>query len=141
MWSFGILLWEIYSFGRVPYPRIVSIVTAALPCTDNPIPSVFFSFIPPLASSGCGQARRQRLQDGSPRGLSAGNLRDDAPGVGPRAGEAAHLCGAETTASHLQAGNGQHLRHVDSRVLDAVVSGCHPTSRFSIQNHAARSSK
>lgn len=26
MWSFGILLWEIYSFGRVPYPRIVSIM-------------------------------------------------------------------------------------------------------------------
>lgn len=25
MWSFGILLWEIYSFGRVPYPRIVSL--------------------------------------------------------------------------------------------------------------------
>lgn len=25
MWSFGILLWEIYSFGRVPYPRIVSV--------------------------------------------------------------------------------------------------------------------
>ena len=24
MWSFGILLWEVYSFGRVTYPRVVS---------------------------------------------------------------------------------------------------------------------
>ena len=24
MWSFSILLWEIFSYGRVPYPRIVS---------------------------------------------------------------------------------------------------------------------
>src|SRR6218665_620208 len=30
MWSFGILLWEIYSFGRVPYPRIVSTFTVSI---------------------------------------------------------------------------------------------------------------
>lgn len=35
MWSFGILLWEIYSFGRVPYPRIVSFSTVYLGPASN----------------------------------------------------------------------------------------------------------
>lgn len=30
MWSFGVLLWEIYSFGRVPYSRIVSALSFCL---------------------------------------------------------------------------------------------------------------
>jgi hypothetical protein len=38
MWSFGILLWEIYSFGRVPYPRIVSTQFTSLSAADNVIP-------------------------------------------------------------------------------------------------------
>lgn len=24
MWSYGILLWETFSFGRAPYPKLVS---------------------------------------------------------------------------------------------------------------------
>ena len=24
VWSYGILLWELYSYGRVPYPRVVN---------------------------------------------------------------------------------------------------------------------
>ncbi len=25
VWSFGILIWELYSFGKLPYPKLVSI--------------------------------------------------------------------------------------------------------------------
>jgi hypothetical protein len=42
MWSFGILLWEIYSFGRVPYPRIVSTKFTSLFATENVCPSLLW---------------------------------------------------------------------------------------------------
>lgn len=109
MWSFGILLWEIYSFGRVPYPRIVSTIY------EKKVPFFklkLFFISPPAAPGGRGEARRQRLQDGSAGGLPARDLRDDAPSVGPGTGEATHICGAKATARHLQAGNGPDVRGV-----------------------------
>lgn len=50
MWSFGILLWEIYSFGRVPYPRIVSIIFYLFSCyTYIGYFNRFFFLFQPLA--------------------------------------------------------------------------------------------
>ena len=47
MWSFGILLWEIYSFGRVPYPRIVSLFLLCIAFSSRLI--CFFFHLKPLA--------------------------------------------------------------------------------------------
>lgn len=36
VWSFAVFLWEVFSFGRTPYPSIVS-----LQCLHN----IFFAFL------------------------------------------------------------------------------------------------
>lgn len=82
MWSFGILLWEIYSFGRVPYPRIVSsfhlkndfyyldiFIPLLLPYrTGTELFILIYSFV---ASSRRCQVRGKRLQNGTTRWMSA----------------------------------------------------------------------
>ena len=48
MWSFGVLLWEIYSFGRVPYSRIVSVTIFYLAYLSNNINNYNFYVYQPL---------------------------------------------------------------------------------------------
>jgi len=72
MWSFGILLWEIYSFGRVPYPRIVSDIVTLNFHTRHDI--FFFMLLLIAAFSRCCKVRRKRIQDGTARWMSCRSL-------------------------------------------------------------------
>ena len=71
MWSFGILLWEIYSFGRVPYPRIVSLYPNLL--LSKRLYYWMFNLSLVLAPCRRREACRKGLPNGKTRGLSTGD--------------------------------------------------------------------
>lgn len=61
------------------------------------------------ASSGCSKTRRERLQDGSPRGLPPGAVRADETGLGPQPRHQAHLQPGQGQTRYPK---GQHARPI-----------------------------